>query len=374
VSAALQAQAEGGAADEMELEEGESLDEADHTRKGDFETYLSEVAERYARPIVARKFDAPIDLFDRHLYEKGGLVLHELRCRLGHEDFVASIRNYVAAHAGGTVETVDLARAIEQTTGRNVDRFFDEYVHRAGHPQLKVELTHESDKQRVRVSVKQTQEGDAIALAVPVELVVGDKPSTHSLELKKKEETFFLPATREPSQCVVDPHRDLLATLEVDKPLGWWRTEVQQASVARARTEAAAALSKDTAPATVQALVKTLKAESVFWGTRAACAKALGTLRTPSAREALIELLGKVKHPKARRAIVAALGSFREDEAVAAVLAAHAKKGDASGFVEGELARAIGRVRGKGAFAALESLIDKPAFQDAVRVGALATD
>jgi len=352
-------------------EEGESLDEADHTRKGDFETYLSEVAERYARPIVARKFDAPIDLFDRHLYEKGGLVLHELRCRLGHEDFVASIRNYVAAHAGGTVETVDLARAIEQTTGRNVDRFFDEYVHRAGHPQLKVELTHESDKQRVRVSVKQTQEGDAIALAVPVELVVGDKPSTHSLELKKKEETFFLPATREPSQCVVDPHRDLLATLEVDKPLGWWRTEVQQASVARARTEAAAALSKDTAPATVQALVKTLKAESVFWGTRAACAKALGTLRTPSAREALIELLGKVKHPKARRAIVAALGSFREDEAVAAVLAAHAKKGDASGFVEGELARAIGRVRGKGAFAALESLIDKPAFQDAVRVGAL---
>lgn len=352
------------------MEEGESLDEADHTRKGDLETYLAEVAERYSRPIVARKFDAPIDLFDRHLYEKGGLVLHELRRRLGDEDFFASICEYVAAHEGGSVETVDLARAIERTTGRNLDRFFDEYVHRAGHPQLKVELRWDADEKQVRIGVKQTQDGEPIELTLPVTLVIGDKIATHQFTVDRKEQSFFLPAAREPSQVVVDARRDLLATLDVDKPMGWWRAEVQHAEAARARGEAAVALSKDPAHATVIALAKVLKTESVFWGARVACARALGVIRTPAAREALLDAL-KVKAPKARRAVVAALGTFREDPAVVTVLTALAKKGDASGFVEGELARALGKLRGKGAFETIDSMLDRPAFQDAVRAGAL---
>ncbi len=352
------------------MEEGESLDEADHTRKGDLDTYLAEVSERYARPIVARKFDAPIDLFDRHLYEKGGLVLHELRRRLGDDDFFASVCEYVAAHEGGSVETVDLARAIERTTGRNLDRFFDEYVHRAGHPQLKVELKWSSDDQQVRVGVKQTQDGEPYELTMPVTVVIGDKASTHQFQVDRKEQSFFVPARREPSQVIVDARRDLLATLEVEKPMGWWRAEVQHAEAARARTEAASALARDPAHATVVALGKVLKTESVFWGARAACAKSLGVIRTPAARDALLEAL-KIKAPKARRAVVAALGQFREDETVVAALTALAKKGDPSGFVEGETARALGRLRGKGAFDTLESMFDRTAFQDAVRAGAL---
>ncbi|MBL8909109.1 MAG: HEAT repeat domain-containing protein, partial [Archangium sp.] len=352
-------------------EEGESPDDADHTRKGDLETYLSEVSDRYARPIVARKFDAPIDLFDRHLYEKGGLVLHELRRRLGDDDFFASVRAYVKKHEHGTVETVDLARAIEETTGRNVDRFFDEYVFRAGHPQLKVECSYDADGKRVRVTVKQTTEGEPYALTLPVTVVLGDKSTVHELSIAKKEQTFFLASAKEPSQCVIDARRDLLATLDVEKPIGWWRSEVQHAQWARARTEAANALSKDPATASVNALAKVLKTESVFWGTRAACAKALGTLRTPAAKAVLLEAASKVKHPKARRAVIAALGTFREDADVAAALVAHAKKGDSSGFVEGELGRAIGKIRGAHAFETLESLLDRPAFQDAIRVGAL---
>lgn len=351
-------------------EEGESRDEADHQRKVDLESYLDEVGDRYARPIVARKFDAPIDLFDRHLYEKGALVLHELRCRLGDDAFYASVREYVAAHAGGSVETVDLARAIERITGRNVDRFFDEYVNRAGHPQLKVELRYEAESKSVRVAVKQAQEGEPYALTLPVLVQVGDKSTSHELAVNQKEQVFFIAAAKEPSQAIVDARRDLLATVEVEKPVGWWRAEVMNAQVARARTEAAAALAKDPAAATVAALAKVLKQESAFWGTRAACAKTLGTLRTPAARAALLDAL-KVKAPKARRAVVAALGQFRDDVEVGEVLSAAAKKGDASGFVEGELARAVGRVHAKGAFELLSEMMDRPAFQDAIRCGAL---
>lgn len=351
-------------------EEGESLDEADHQRKLDLETYLDEVKERYARPIVARKFDAPIDLFDRHLYEKGGLVLHELRRRLGDEDFFSAVREYVAAHAGGSVETVDLSRAVERTTGKNIDRFFDEYVHRAGHPQLKLDVTYDAAKKAVRIALEQKQDGEPYALTLPVQLTVGDKRVTHELAVSRKEQTFFVEASREPSQCIIDARRDLLATLEISKPMGWWRNELQHAEVARARTEAAAMLAKDPAAATVNALAKVLSSERVFWGSRAACAKSLGQLRTPLARLALLSSLN-VKHPKARRAVVAALGQFREDTEVAEALVGAAKAGDESGFVEGELARALGRVRAAGAFEVLLSMMNRTAFQDAVRVGAI---
>jgi aminopeptidase N len=351
-------------------EESESADEADHQRRLDLEAYLEEVGDRYARPIVARKFDAPIDLFDRHLYEKGGLVLHELRRRLGDEGFFAACRAYVAAHAGGAVETVDLARAVERTTGRNVDRFFDEYVHRAGHPQLEVELRHDADAKVLRVAVKQAQEGEPCSLTLPVTLVAGERTSTHELAVSKKEHVFHLPAEREPQQCLVDPRRDLLATLKVEKPAGWWRHELLDAPVARARTEAAAALAKEPGAPTTAALVRVLKTESVFWGTRAACAKALGQLRSPAARQGLLEGL-RVKHPKARRAVVAALGGFLDDAGVAEALTALCKAGDPSAFVEGEAARSLGKVRGAGAFAVLSAMLERPSFQDTVRSGAL---
>ena len=188
------------------------------------------------------------------------------------------MREYVAKHrAGGSVETVDLARAVERVTGRNVDRFFDEYVHRAGHPQLKVEVRYETAKKQVRVSVKQAQEGEPVRAHAAGAGGGGRQAQQRTRSsVSQKEHVFFLPAAREPSQVVVDARRDLLGTVEVEKPMGLWRAELLHAEVARARTEAAAALAKDPAAASVAALEKVLKQESVFWGTRAACAKAPG--------------------------------------------------------------------------------------------------
>jgi aminopeptidase N len=351
-------------------EHADGADEADLQREQDLEAYLDEVSDRYSRPIVARRFDAPIDLFDRHLYEKGGLVLHELRTRLGDEAFRAVVQAYVGAHAHGSVETVDLARAVERATGRNLDRFFDEYLHRAGHPQLKVDVRWDAQHQVVRLGVKQTQQAEPYALTLPVELVSDGRTSTHALWLDEKEHVFTVPAPSEPKQVLVDPRRHLLATLEVEKPIGLWREELLHATCARARTEAAAALGKDGAAESVRALAKTLRDERVFHATRAACAKGLAKVRSPQAKAALLSALA-VKHPKARRGVVAALGSFVEDPEVASALAKLCAKGDPSAFVEAEAARSLGKVRGKGAFELLRRMLGRRSFADTVRGGAI---
>jgi len=351
-------------------EHADGVDEADQQRKVDLDEYLDEAAERYARPIVERKFDAPIELFDRHLYEKGSTVLHALRRWLGDGDFKRAVRAYVKRHGGGAVETVDLARAIEDATGKNPDRFFDELVYRAGHPQLKVKLSHDAEGGRLDVRVEQTQGGEPYHLPLDVRVVSGGKTVEQVLQLEKAEQVFHLPCARPPAQALVDPRRDLPGTVEVDKPVAWWRAELKGAPVARARTEAAAALGKDGSGESLDALSRALHDEKEFWGTRAACAHALAHARSPKARALLLAGLN-VKHPKARRAVVSALGTFKTDAAAAKALAALARKGDPSCFVEGEAARSLGKVGGAEALAVLGAMLKRPSFADTVAIGAL---
>ena len=351
-------------------EEADGIDEADHARMLDFEAYEEEASSRYQRPIVARGFDEPIELFDRHLYEKGSLVLHELRTRLGEDDFRKVIHAYVAAHRGGSVETVDLARAVEAASGRNFDRFFDAYVFRAGHPELKIDVKYDSSAKQVVVKVSQGAVKEPYAFPLRVEWVVQGKLREKTLEVAQGQEVFFLPAEREPTQVVVDGRRDLLAVLEVKKPMAYWRSELAQASSARARTEAAHALGHDVAAPTVVALTQCLGKEKEFWGTRAAAASSLAKLRTLSARDALLKAV-TVKHPKVRRAVVQALGAFLESDVVEKALKRICAEGDASVFVEADAARSLAKVAGEAAVPALVPMLSRSSFIDTVACGAV---
>ncbi|AKF79446.1 peptidase M1 [Myxococcus fulvus 124B02] len=355
-------------------ERADGQDEADQHRQADLEAYLGEVKERYARPIVSRRFHAPLDVFDRHLYEKGGLVLHELRRRLGDELFFRGLRHYVSRHRHGSVETVDLSRAFEQATGHNLDAFFDQYVFAPGHPELKVEVRHEAEEGRLRLKVRQTQRTDAgtplFRLPLDVVVTVEGKDTRHRLDVTDAEHFFHLPCSTTPSQVRVDPRRDVLGTLEVDKAVGLWLEELRAAPEARARTEAAHALGRDGGHRAVETLGTALADARLFWGTRAACAKALGRIRTPEARARLLASL-RAEHPRVRRAVVAALGEFRRDAEVIALLRSLLQSGDISYFVEAEAARSYGKLRAADALTVLETTSTRPSFQDAIAVGAM---
>jgi aminopeptidase N len=352
---------------------GDGEDEADEHRRAQLEGYLAEAREHYARPIVARKFHQPVELFDRHLYEKGGLVLHELRTRLGDAAFFKAVRHYVEKNLGRSVETVDWARAIEEATGRNLDRFFDQYVLSPWHPELKVEVRHEVEHGRVRIKVKQShlRDGQGLVYALPLRVCVVShgRETEHVLEVTDAEHVFFVAVEGAPTQVRVDPRRERLATLEVEKPTTLWMEELAKAPEARARGDAAAALGKDGSHRAVEALARGVR-EDRFWAVQAACARALGSLRTPAAKAALLEGLN-VKHPKARRAAGAALGQFRKDEEVGKALRKLCEKGDPSYFVEAEAARSLGKLKLPDTLPLLEKLTERPSFQDVIAAGAI---
>ena len=149
-------------------------DEYEYSIRNDLAAYLSEAAGRYRRAIVCQDYDAPLDLFDRHLYEKGGLTLHVLRTELGDALFWRGVSLYLHRHARGVVETRDLMRALEEVSGRSLGRRFEELVYKPGHAEVEIELSW-SDGLLV-LDAKQSQAAtDGVPSVFEVPIVLGDR-------------------------------------------------------------------------------------------------------------------------------------------------------------------------------------------------------
>jgi aminopeptidase N len=338
--------------------------------KGDLDAYVAEAHGRYRRPIVCQDYDAPLDLFDRHLYEKGGLVLHALRTELGDTLFWRGVHTYLTQHALGVVETRDLQRAMEAVSGRSLGRAFEQWVYRAGHPELEVELSW--DKGILTVATKQVQsptDGVPAVFEVTLELGGADgAPSRRGVRVTEKQQSFAVPVAVRPAYVVVDPAMRIVGEVRVRAPNDMLREQLVKAPTARGRWLAAQALVRFDDVPTIQALSARLMDADEFWGTRVECASALGKIRARECFAALVEARS-VAHPKVRRGVVEALGQFRSVEAMEAVKP-HALR-DESFLVESESARALGRTKQPAAFDTLVDLLERPSWFDVVRAGAI---
>ncbi len=327
----------------------EGRDEADHELDEWGEQYFAEDAGRYRRIIATNVYDEPIDIFDHHLYEKGGRVLHMLRQVLGDDSFFRALKHYLGKHRGGSVETRDLARAVEDATGRQMDWFFDQWIVKgAGHPELEVGYEWDADKQLACFTVKQTHkvEGSTPLFRMPVSLSleVDGARRVVEIEVSEQQHTFYVTCDREPSQAIFDPGKAVLARVKTEKPAPMWIAELAGAELAIDRVYAARELGTRGGARATEALVEALRGDS-SWTVQAAAADALGKLRSDAARDALIAAVDGTKHPRARRAVVRALGQYRGDEKAGAAVAEVVERGDASYFVEAEACLSLGRTR-----------------------------
>ncbi len=355
-------------------EEDKGADEFAWNLRQDRMAIIDEDSRSYRRPIVTNKYRAPIELFDRHLYEKGSLVLHMLRRTVGDELFFKSLNLYCTRHRGHNVITQDLQRAFEDATGRNLDFFFDQWVFKEGHPELEISSSYDDKQKLASVTIKQTHKTSdttpVFRFLVTIALMDGEGNEVrHQVEIKEKDNIFHLPAASAPKAVRVDPGFDVLKTFKHKRGREALEKILKHAPEAIGRAEAARELGREGSPQAVTALRDAMLNDK-FWGVQANAAAALGTVRTSDARAALIEGL-TLAHPKARRAVARALGEFRGDADAAAALAGVLEKGDASYFVESESVYALGRTRDASAFPHLESALTKDSYLETMRANAL---
>ncbi|HXT96768.1 MAG TPA: M1 family aminopeptidase [Polyangia bacterium] len=345
-------------------EHAKGRDEADHELLADTDGYLAE-AGRYQRPVVCRQYDEPIHLFDAHLYEKGGRVLHMLRHELGEAAFWRAIGHYAKKHAGGSVETRDLARAIEEVSGRGVERLLDRWIARPGHPELEGRWSWDDDRRVGTLALAQKQavtpEAPPFEFSATVRFEIDGRTHDERVAVREAAHSFELALPGRPTQAIFDPGDVLLKTIKLDKPAALWRRQLAAAALGVDRILAARALADLPDPANVAALVAAL-GDDPFWGVRGAAARALGKTRRDEAREALCAAK-EAPEPRVRRAVAAGLGEFSGDERAARALADWLRAGDPSVFVEAEAALALGRTRSPRALELLPPLVDRPSFQ-----------
>ncbi|MBX3275318.1 MAG: HEAT repeat domain-containing protein [Sandaracinaceae bacterium] len=334
----------------------------------DLETYLGEADGRYRRAIVERHWDTPIDLFDRHLYQKGGLFLHVVRETLGDLAFWRGLTFYLERHRGGSVETRDLLRALEDSTGRSLEETFHQWVERAGHPAL--EVSAKVEDAAVDVTIAQKQGADALFhLRVPVIVLTASGATRHVVELARATETVRLATDGRAEAVIVDPEMVAPGTLELALPVPMLVAALERGAGGRARWCAARALARKNEPRAEAALAKALAGDAC-WAVRVEAAKALGEHRTDGAFAALAAAEGDAD-PRVRRAVARALGAFREARAAERLLA-WIERGDRSYLVEAAARAALGATRDRRARDVLARSLadDRGSWGEVVRAGA----
>ena len=341
----------------------------------DRERYLAEDRQRYRRPLVTSYYSDPVDLFDRTTYQKGFMVLDMLRHLLGDEPFFQAIAHYAATYQNQTVVTDDLRKAVEESSGKDLGWFFEQWVYKAGYPELSVAQEWDEAAKQVRLIVQQTQALDEMTplfrMPVDVEFTTGRMKKTVRMEISREREEYTYELDAQPLMTRFDPDGRVLMTVQFEKPVAelLYQLEHDPSIVGRIWAAGQLASASGDRAAIARALRERLLRDS-FWAVKQAAARALGEMKTDEAREALEAGL-KDRNPRIRQAAVRALGGFFRD-GQADRLVRKLYDSDRSPVTAAEAAYAVGRIQGRGAREFLEKALRRDSDQDVIRRFALA--
>ena len=269
------------------------------------------------RGIVFREYNEPVEMFNYLAYPKGSWVLHMLRSQLGPDLYRRCVTTYLQRHQFGVVETADLRRVVEELSGRSFQRFFDQWLNGIGAPRLQVSHAWDEKTRLARVVVKQTQkiskENPLFQFPLTLRFKRGDDVTDHSVEIREREQEFYVPLKAAPKIVRVDPDYTLLATVDFKKPNAMLHAQLADRSDVIGRLLAIADLEKKKDRQTVEKL-KTALNEDPLPGVRVAAADALRKIHTDEALSALLASITQ-RSGQVRRAVVAAIAGYYEDNA-----------------------------------------------------------
>lgn len=364
-------------------------DDAAYYLLNEARTYINEDSTRYRRPIVTNVYREAIELYDRHLYEKGACVYHMIRAILGDELFDKAIQTFVQDNAHKTVETVDLLRAIDRATGYNLMFLFDQYVFRGGHPDYQVEYSWEVDSKLAKLTVTQKQakkdseSKELFDLKIPIAFgYISSESSapeltTVSVRIHQSEQSFYFPLEKKPDFVSFDVKNNFLKTVVLQYPVAELKQQLKHDPDPVSRIYAAGALAKKGGLEAIKALAQSLRDDSC-WGVRVEVAKKLGKIKLNQAFDALKTGL-KDADARVRRAVITALSNFKTNvsyETIANCL----NQGDSSYYTEATAAQSLGNMvsgnlknKQPEAIALLKKILEQRAgWNEVVRSGAIA--
>ena len=98
-----------------------------------------------------------LSLLNTNTYQKGAWALHSLRGIVGDSAFFAGLRTFYERYRHETVVTDDFMEVMEETSGQDLDWFFDQALRQPGYARLFVGWTYDATARELVLSVTQQQ-------------------------------------------------------------------------------------------------------------------------------------------------------------------------------------------------------------------------
>ena len=306
-------------------EETVSADEGLYVFYQHAQAYLTEADTKYKRPLVTRHWASSWDLYDRHLYPGGACRLHMLRRELGDEVFWAAVSDYLARYEGQVVETDHFRHVLEAHSGRALGRFFDQWIHSPGYPDLHVTFQYDADAATGRFTIEQKQVDPAAGIpcfhfSTSVGWTIDGHPYTQAVAVEAQRTVVTAPMTARPQMVRFDPGCSVLHKLSFNPGDGLLRTQLFHAPDVLGRIHAANELCKTGKRANIEAVVSAYRQEP-HWGVRIEMAAALGAANHNTAITGLAGLLAFETDPLVLGDLLKAAGRYRDPAIAAAVQA-----------------------------------------------------
>ena len=283
------------------LEHKYGKDEADFHLLNELQGYLMSTRNGI-HPLIHFGHQDKEDMFDAHSYNKGGLVLHQLRNYVGDDAFYASLQQYLTDNKYSDVEAHELRLAFEDVTGEDLNWFFNQWYFEAGHPQLEVEYSYNETAGKMNVTVEQMQDPTKqpaifqLPVSIDIYTPTGEKVR-HDVTIDDRIETFEFDAPTRPALVNFDAKRVILGYVEDNKTEEELIFQYQHAPLFKDRYEALDALKNSENPALQAVFEKALTDD--FWVLRAV---ALGKVEVNADTETLIAKLAEADpHSTVRR-------------------------------------------------------------------------
>ncbi len=148
-------------------------------------------------------------------YNKGAMVLHMLRQKLGDSDFYQGLQDYLDTPnlAYDFAKTQDFNDAMEISTGENLDEFFNDWIYNQGYPSYTVNW--EQNGNQLQLLVSQSQSHTSVSffeVGVPIR-VVGTLGETLDIVLDHttNNEQFLETVNFTVQDVLFDPDFDLIS-------------------------------------------------------------------------------------------------------------------------------------------------------------------
>ncbi len=107
------------------------------------------------KPVVDLGLDDLDRVLNSNVYQKAGFTLHMLRREIGDSAFYRGIRSYYRKYRHGNALTEDFQREVEASSGRKLDWFFTQWMHRPGVADLTVQWRWDARRRGMELTVSQ---------------------------------------------------------------------------------------------------------------------------------------------------------------------------------------------------------------------------